>query len=221
MCNCACIEFGRRNIKETDIKNKTIIEVGSYNVNGSLRSLIEALHPDSYIGVDICKGPGVDQICGAEDIINRLGKEAFDVLISTELLEHVADWRRTISNFKHILKPNGFLLITTRSKGYHYHGCPFDFWRYELNDMKAIFSDFNIEVLEKDTLSPGVFLKARKPKTFKENDLCNYRLYSMISGRRCKTITDIDKFLFKTAGPLLPHRLRWTIEDIVHHIRKS
>lgn len=220
MCNKTGIEFGEKNIKENDIKNKTVIEVGSYYINGSLRSLIEAFHPEKYVGVDIVKGTGVDQICAVEQLLDRFGKETFDVLISTELLEHILDWRSAITNFKHILKPNGILLITTRSKGFEYHGYPFDFWRYEIDDMKAIFSDFDIEVLEKDNLTPGVFIKARKPDTFAENDLSNYRLYSIIHGKCSKTITDKDKLFFKIFRPIMPHMFASTIRGVIHNIKK-
>lgn len=197
MCNKACIEFGRKNLKEEDVRKKSVIEVGSFDLNGSLRPTVEAFHPSSYIGVDLQTGPGVDQICDAHDIIDLFGYGTFDLLISTELLEHVRDWRKVISNFKHILKPNGVLLITTRSKGFYYHDYPSDFWRYEISDMQTIFSDFVVEVIEKDPIEPGVFIKARKPKTFTENETTNYELYSIIKGRHITTITGIDIFLFK------------------------
>ncbi len=195
MCNKACIEFGQANLKEEDVRGKSVIEVGSFDLNGSLRPIAEAFRPSSYIGVDLQKGPGVDQICDAHDILDRFGYGIFDLLISTELLEHVRDWRKVISNFKHILKPNGVLLITTRSKGFCYHDYPFDFWRYEISDMRVLFSDLIIEVIEKDPSEPGVFIKARKPNTFTENNMTDYQLYSIIKGKHATTITEIDIYL--------------------------
>jgi 2-polyprenyl-3-methyl-5-hydroxy-6-metoxy-1,4-benzoquinol methylase len=162
--------------------------VGSLDINGSLRTFVEAFKPASYIGVDIQKGPGVDQVCVAEELINHFGHEKFDLLISTELLEHVKDWKKVISNFKGALKANGILLITTRSIGFAYHEAPFDFWRYQISDMKSIFSDFIIEVLEKDSLHAGVFMKARKPINFKENNLGDYPLFSIIKRKKISNI---------------------------------
>lgn len=179
-------------INQEDVNFKKVIEVGSYNVNGSLRSYIEGYFPKNYVGVDIQEGPGVDKVCSANELIDHFGVNSYDMLISTEMLEHVRDWRTVISNFKNILVPQGVLLLTTRSKGFNFHGYPFDFWRYEKSDMEAVFSDFIIESLENDTEIPGVFLRARKPVNFVEKDLSDYHLYSIIKGRRVLNITDND-----------------------------
>jgi len=159
MCSPACINFGKQNLSESEIKGKSVIEVGSYNVNGSLRTYITSLKPQSYLGVDISEGPGVDKICKAEDLVTMFGENSFDIVISTEMLEHVEDWRIVIHNLKMLLKENGILLITTRSKGFAYHGYPHDYWRYELEDMKQIFRDCDILFLAPDPSprAPGSF----------------------------------------------------------------
>lgn len=196
MCNAECIEFGMRNLIEEEIKGKSVIEVGSIDINGSLRPFVESLCPASYIGIDLTMGLGVDVICDAYDMLERFGDETFDILISTELLEHVLDWRRVISNFKRILKPGGIMIITTRSLGFRYHGYPFDFWRYEVSDMQAIFSDFIIEKLEKDYRSHGVHVKAIRHRVFFENDLSHHSLYSMVKRKHLIGLTKVDLFLF-------------------------
>lgn len=189
MCNSACIQFVKKNLKESDIKGKSVIEVGSLDINGTLRPIVEVFKPALYTGVDLFDGPGVDIVCDAKELIDIFDQERFDLLISTEMVEHVLDWKKIISNFKNILKPAGVLIITTRSKGFFYHGYPDDFWRYELDDMKAIFSDFDIVTLEKDPSSPGVFIMARKPIFFIENDLSHLRLYSVVKFIRTSQVT--------------------------------
>ncbi len=212
MCNKACIDFGKDNFKEDDIRGRSVIEVGALDVNGSLRPVVEFFGPSSYIGVDIAMGRGVDKICKIENLIKEFGCEKFDVVICTEVLEHVKDWREAIHNLKQILKPCGKLLITTRSAGFGYHGYPFDFWRYEISDMKHIFSDFDIDVINNDSaLEPGVFLSARKPQTFMEKNIKNYELYSIVlNGRSSVVRSNIYWMLvFLPLCKLLGKR-RWT-----------
>jgi SAM-dependent methyltransferase len=193
-----------------EVRGKDVLEVGSYDVNGSLRSNLKGFDPASYVGVDITEGPGVDEVCNAGDLVKRFGRDRFDLVVSTEMLEHVRDWRVVISNLKNVLKPGGILLVTTRSKGFGYHLWPFDFWRYEGNDMKILFSDMSVEVVEPDPLAPGIFVKARKPTDFVEHDLSAYQLYSIIKQRRCTDVDDMDLRLNKLRRRLasVPRRIR-------------
>ena len=192
MCHKSCIIFAARNLTSDEVKGRYVVEVGSRDVNGSLRPIIKAWGAGRYVGLDIVKGPGVDVVGSAGDMTRVFGQESFDIVISTEVIEHVRDWRETISNIKRVCRPGGTILLTTRSKGYAYHGYPHDFWRYELEDMEKIFSDFDILSLERDTEAPGVFLKARKPSKFEEADLSSVELYSMLLGKRVVGIEGVD-----------------------------
>ncbi len=190
MCHPSCIIFGAKNLAKEEIKGKTVIEVGSYDVNGSLQPLFKSYSPAEYIGADFVKGPGVDVVCNAEKLVKKFGKHRFDIVISTEMMEHVRDWKKVISNLKNVCKPGGTILITTRSKGFAYHAYPHDYWRYEIEDMKEIFSDCEILNLEKDPEASGVFIKARKPADFNEKNLSEYQLYNILADKRVKEIFD-------------------------------
>lgn len=199
MCNANCILFGALNLKKEEIGGKRVLEVGSLDINGSLRPLVESCNPREYLGIDIVEGPGVDKICKVEDLTEEMGENVFDVVISTEMLEHVKDWRKAVSNLKNICKEGGIILITTRAKGFRYHAYPYDFWRFEMSDMENIFSDCEILVLEKDLSQPGTFIKVRKPKNFNEKDLSDHALYSIILKRKTKNLKEkaIRNFNFK------------------------
>lgn len=163
------------------------------DVNGSARSIVEAHRPASYLGIDIVDGPGVDRTCPAEHIVEEFGAESFDVIITTEMMEHVEDWRLILSNMKRALVPNGLLILTTRSFGFPHHDYPADFWRYEWSDMRILFGDCAIERLEADDpASPGVFVAVRKPLDFNELDLVGYALYSMVCGERVVTVMEAE-----------------------------
>lgn len=155
----------------TDIAGKRLLEVGALDVNGSPRRVLEPLGPAEYVGVDIRRGPKVDQICGAAELVVTFGSESFDVVVSTEMLEHAEDWRGAISNMKRVLVPGGLLLITTRSPGFPQHDHPGDYWRFTKEDAFEIFSDMKELVVIEDPLAPGIFVKARKPATFTETNL--------------------------------------------------
>jgi SAM-dependent methyltransferase len=187
--------------------------VGSLNVNGSLRSLIEPHQPSLYLGVDVAHGLGVDEICDIHELVPRYGRDRFDVVVCTELLEHVKEWRSGISNLKNVLRKGGILCVTTRSKGFPYHGYPNDFWRYDPDDFKVIFSDFFIEHLTSDPSAPGVFLKAHKQAPFREARIDSHRLYSVLKNKRCGDVNPFDIFLHKT--------LRFARSRMAHHFPSS
>ncbi len=196
MCSPSVVRFAKTALTESDVRGRTVLEVGSLDVNGSVRPVVEALRPASYTGVDIQSGPGVDVVCDAAEIVTRFGRESFDVVISTELLEHVRDWRTVVRNLKLAVKPGGLLLLTTRSPGVDFHRHPFDFWRYEKADFEFIFSDLVMEELQPDPDDPGICLKARKPTQFSERDLSGYPLYSILRRKRISDVRPNDLLLF-------------------------
>lgn len=215
MCHSSCIEFVASRLGPDDIRGSDVLEVGSRDVNGSVRPLVEQAGPASYVGVDIEGGPGVDEICDASELVQRFGSERFDVVLSTELLEHVRDWRRAVSQMKDVLRPGGTLVITTRSRGFGVHAYPHDYWRYEPDDMRRIFGDLEIESLERDPTRPGVFLKAQKPRNFVPGRLDEVALYSIIRDERVLDVTDEEAREFKPpfslvgfVWSLLPERIR-------------
>jgi SAM-dependent methyltransferase len=177
MCNPACIEFGKKYLGEKEVTGKRVLEVGALNVNGSLGDYIELLNPSSYVGIDLVMGIGVDQICPAELIVKVFGKESFDLVVCTEMLEHCKDWKLVIHNLKSVFKPGGTILITTRSKGFPRHDFPEDYWRFDDWDMKRIFSDCANVIVESDPSMPGVFVKATR--TERLFDLFGFEVYSM------------------------------------------
>ena len=51
----------------------------------------------------------MDKVVPGEKLVEEFGKDRFDVVISTEMLEHVKNWKLIINNLKEILKPNGYI----------------------------------------------------------------------------------------------------------------
>lgn len=97
-----------------------ILEIGSLDVNGSVRQFFP--EAQSYTGVDLGPGRGVD-------VVGRFHEfpwepESFDVVVSTEALEHDSAWSETLAAAYEILLPGGLILLTWASpgRGVHYDG---------------------------------------------------------------------------------------------------
>jgi len=181
VCSESCILFGARTLSPGDVLQKSILEVGARGVG--LKPLIVSWRPKEYIGVDIRAGPNVDSVVPAAHLVERFGPDRFDLVISTEMLEHIADWRTAIRNMKQVCRPGGLILITTRSPGYRLHGAPDDYWRFTPEDMRTIFSDSEILAVESDPQDPGVFVLARKQEKVPVDPMLSVRVRSIISGR--------------------------------------
>ncbi|WP_295392339.1 class I SAM-dependent methyltransferase [uncultured Thiodictyon sp.] len=98
-------------------KSKEVLEVGSCDINGSIRKLFTSC---CYIGVDIAAGPNVDLVCFGQDV--SFESNYFDVAISCECFEHNEYWIETFSNMIRMLKPGGVCIITCASIGRGEHG---------------------------------------------------------------------------------------------------
>jgi SAM-dependent methyltransferase len=107
----------------------------------------------------------VDLVLNAENLTAHFGLAAFDVVICTEMMEHVENWKSVSDELKNVLAPGGLLIVTTRSEGFPVHGYPSDHWRYTTEDLGAMFGEFRPIYLgdDPDPLSPGVFFAGVKP----------------------------------------------------------
>lgn len=93
-----------------------VLDLGSLDINGNNRIFFE----DSvYIGLDIAPGKNVDVISTAHEYRDE---NLFDVIISTEMLEHDPHYRESLTNACTLLKPNGLFIFTCASKNRNIHG---------------------------------------------------------------------------------------------------
>ena len=157
-------EWVHRIITYDDVWGKKVVEAGAFNVNGSVRPFITNMHPLVYIGTDIRPGPDVDVVADVSDLPALLGNGFADLVVSTEMMEHVRSWRAAMNGMISLLAPGGVLIVTTRSPGFPLHDYPEDHWRYTTGDMGNIVAATGlfIEEIETDPI-PGVFCRARKP----------------------------------------------------------
>jgi SAM-dependent methyltransferase len=70
----------------------------------------------------------------------------FDLLILTEVLEHVPDWQTSFQNLAKLLKPGGYCIITTPFF-YMLHEEPYDFWRPTDHALRSFAESNGLEVV--------------------------------------------------------------------------
>lgn len=95
-----------------------VLEIGSYDVNGSVRRLFK--DASTYIGVDLVEGPGVDRVIDGSRIDDPDG--SWDVTLSGECFEHDPHWRDTFSTMVRLTRPGGLVALTCASRGRIEHG---------------------------------------------------------------------------------------------------
>lgn len=97
-------------------ENKKVLEVGSQNINGSVRSHFKNC---DYIGIDLGEAPGVDIV---SSIIDFKHENEYDVVISSEMLEHCKEWKEALQIMYHNVKPGGIFILTCAGPNRHEHG---------------------------------------------------------------------------------------------------
>lgn len=85
----------------------SVLEVGSYNVNGSIRENFK--NTSEHLGIDWREGPCVDLVCFAHDM--DFGRQ-FDVVASASMLEHDRHWDKSIPKMVEHLKDDGILILS-------------------------------------------------------------------------------------------------------------
>lgn len=119
-----------------------VLEVGSRDVNGSVKDLIVDKCKE-YIGLDLIDGKNVDIVDDAENISSRWPNETFDFVVCVETLEHVKNPIKIVQNMRNVLKHGGYMLITTPCIGHPQHDWPSDYYRYfETTYRDVFFVDF-------------------------------------------------------------------------------
>lgn len=94
-----------------------VLEVGSLDINGSLRTLFSDC---DYTGVDLQLGAGVDLACPGQ--LLALPSESFDTVVSAECFEHNPFWRETLANMLRMSRPGGLLILSCATTGRKEHG---------------------------------------------------------------------------------------------------
>jgi len=104
------------------------------------------------IGLDLHRGAGV-AIVG--DALNLPVRDAsIEVVLCTEMLEHVPEPQRAIDEMWRVLKPGGTLLLTTRFL-FPIHDAPHDYFRFTKYGLRHLLRRFEIRHLDEESDAIG------------------------------------------------------------------
>lgn len=123
-----------------------IADVGSLDVNGTLRPLF-ARKGWEYTGLDIAAGPKVDIVLPAPYDWPAELQGRFDVVVSTQVVEHVPHPWRWIKSVAGLAKPGGLVYVCTPNT-IEYHAYPVDCWRIWPDGMRPLLEEAGLTVLE-------------------------------------------------------------------------
>lgn len=116
-----------------------MIDIGSFEVSEKIGGVRKVLPVT--VGVDMREGPGVDLVMPGEKLLEHFGPASFDVVISCDTLEHVANWRGFLNSLWGILKPGGLCILSIASRSKGRHAYPDDYWRLTKGIVFDIFGE--------------------------------------------------------------------------------
>ncbi len=100
------------------------------------------------VSMDIKERSGVDVVADAHAMPFADGE--FEIVLCTEVLEHLHDPARAISEMHRVLAPGGLLILTTRFL-YPIHDAPGDFFRFTRYGLTHLFRDWEILELREES----------------------------------------------------------------------
>lgn len=105
----------------------------------------ELFECDEYIGLDVSGSLNPD-IIGDLKNLNMFSDESFDSVLSNQVLEHIDDTDKVISELFRILKQGGHLCLTVPFIS-RLHGVPNDYWRFSRYGLEYLLKKHKFEVV--------------------------------------------------------------------------
>ncbi len=106
---------------------------------------------DRYVGIDVVQNlhNTVDIVVGPGDPL-PIQDNSIDTIISTQVLEHVAEPKQYLQEAARILHPGGHLILTCPG-AYMLHEEPYDFYRYTEHGLRYLLSTAGLQLVRIDT----------------------------------------------------------------------
>lgn len=138
----------------------SVLDVGSYDVNGTYRPLVEG-HGWRYVGLDIREGPNVE-IVSADAYHYPIETGRFEAVIAGNMAHGIAEPWCWIHELVRVLKNGGLVsIVVPWNLGVNAH--PHDYWRFMpdglayLFDMTGRLHDYQIRIANEHDLVGSAF----------------------------------------------------------------
>jgi SAM-dependent methyltransferase len=124
----------------------SILDLGSFDVNGSYREYFE-VSSWTYRGIDMAAGKNVDIVLQDPYNWREIKSGSADVVISGQAFEHIEFFWLTMLEIARVLKQGGLCCLIAPSGG-PAHFYPVDCWRFYADGFAALARFSSLEVLE-------------------------------------------------------------------------
>lgn len=129
---------------KNELKNRNQLILVDYGCGNTPYKPVFEPFLQKYIGVDLAENKNADVHISPNGTIN-LPDNYSDIVLSTQVLEHVEDVKHYLSEAYRVLKPGGTLILSTH--GYWvFHPDPTDFWRWTSTGLKKIVTENQFEI---------------------------------------------------------------------------
>lgn len=136
------------------------IKVLDYGCGGSP---YRSLFPKAiYHRADYMEMKGLDYRIAEDATLPDVQKDTYDIVLSTQVLEHVRRPEDYLREARRVLRPDGKLILTTHGIFYD-HPCPYDFRRWTADGLRLILQDAGFaksEIWKLTTNKRALFLLA-------------------------------------------------------------
>jgi hypothetical protein len=95
-------------------------------------------HAREFLGTDIEPGADVDVVADAHRLVNAVGTERFDVIVSCSTFEHLKYPSLAAHELLRTLKVGGALFVQTH-QSFPLHGYPADYYRFSREGLASLF----------------------------------------------------------------------------------
>lgn len=140
------VETYARQFSDPEIK---VLDVGSYDVNGSYRSFFSDTR-FLYTGLDMEAGPNVDIVPAAPYDWAEIGTDTFDIVISGQAFEHIEFFWKTMEEMARVLRPGGLMCVIAPN-GFGEHRYPVDCYRFFTDGLVALARYVGMDIIHAST----------------------------------------------------------------------